>query len=223
MSFNFRSILERELQLLTEAILRLSSLVDEALDQAMNALYARDITLAAKVVANDEAINDLRFEIEQECLKILATQQPAATDLRTVIVAIHVAGELERMGDHAAGIARLVERMAEEDEIESLHKLPKMAKRAREMVEEGTQAFVTHDAARAEAILKRDDKIDRQYQQLFEEALSQMRVDDYITRATYLLWVGHNLERIGDRAINIAERVIFMVTNQYIEDETSMG
>jgi phosphate transport system protein len=213
-----RTIPERELEGLLDDIIRLSSMVDQAIEQAMNALYARDLDRASEVIIGDQEINHLRYEIEEQCLKILATQQPAATDLRTVIASIHLAVELERIGDHAAGIARLVERMQEEDEIETLHKLPKMAKRAREMVQEGIQAFVQRDVSQAETLLTRDDKIDRQYDRLFLETLSQMRDDDYIRRATFLLWVGHNLERIGDRATNIAERVIFMITNRYVED-----
>ena len=218
MSMPRRSILEQELTQLDEDILRLSSLVNEAVSQAMQALYKRDVELAHQVVANDEIINQLRYELEQECLKILATQQPAATDLRKVIAAIHLAVELERIGDHAAGIARVVERLEEEAEIESLHKLPKMAERAQDMLQHAVQAFVDHDVPKARALFARDDKIDKQYNRLFRETMLEMKDDAYIRRANYLLWVGHNLERMGDRAINIAERVVFMVTNQYIED-----
>ncbi len=220
MALQRRSLLEREIKDLVDNILRLASMVDQAIESAMDALYTRNVQLANEVVANDEEINILRYQVEEDSLKILATQQPAATDLRTVIAAIHLAVELERIGDHAAGIARLVERMQEEDDIESLHKLPKMAKRAKEMVQEGIQAFVQHDVSRAEDLMKQDDKIDKQYNKLFRETLLEMRDDEYIRRATFLLWVGHNLERIGDRATNIAERVIFMITNRYIEDMT---
>lgn len=215
-----RSVLERELIDISDDLLRLASMVDQAIEGAMEALHLRDVNRANEVAVGDRAINQLRYGIEEECLRILATQQPAASDLRTVIASIHLAVELERIGDHAAGIARLVERMQEEDDLETLHKLPKMASRAREMVKEGIQAFVQRDVSRAEALMKRDDKIDRQYNRLFLETLSQMKDDDYIRRATFLLWVGHNLERIGDRATNIAERVIFMITNRYVEDLT---
>ena len=221
MSMPRRSILEQELAQLNEDVLRLASLVNEALSQAMLALSKRDVPLAHQVVANDEPINHLRYELEQSCLKILATQQPAATDLRRVIAAIHLAVELERIGDHAAGIARVVERLEEEAEFDTLHKLPKMAERAQEMLTEAVQAFVDHDVPKAKALFTRDDKIDRQYNRLFRETLREMQDDAYIRRANYLLWVGHNLERVGDRAINIAERVVFMVTNQYIEDMVS--
>lgn len=220
MHFQRRTILERELKGLNDNLIRLASMVDQAIEKAMEALHTRNVAMANEVVANDEEINQLRYQLEEESVKILATQQPAATDLRTVIATIHLAVELERIGDHAAGIARLVERMQEEEDIESLHKLPKMGKRAREMVQEGIQAFVQRDVSLAEELMKRDDKIDKQYQKLFSETLLEMQDDAYIRRATYLLWVGHNLERIGDRATNIAERVIFMITNRYVEDMT---
>jgi phosphate transport system protein len=183
----------------------------------MLAMSDHNMSMAQEVVNGDEKVNLLRYEIEQECLRVLATQQPAAVDLRTVIAAIHLTVELERIGDHASGIARLVERLDREEEIDSLHKLPKMAKRARQMVQEGVTAFINHDAALAHAMIKQDDKIDKQYKRLFRETLDEMKDDQYIRRATFLLWTGHNLERIGDRATNMAERVIFMVTGEFVE------
>ena len=114
-----------------------------------------------------------------------------------------MATELERIADHAAGIARLVGRLENEPEIDTLHKLPKMAKRARKMLAESVAAFVEHDAELAQSMVRRDDKMDKQYRRLFRETLEEMRDDDYIRRATYLLWVGHDLERIGERTTNI--------------------
>lgn len=213
-----RSILTQELAEMNNLILRLTSTVDLAIEQAMDALINRDIDLAQKVIADDEATNALRFEVEELCLMVLATQQPFATDLRETIAAMHVVNELERMGDHASGIARLVERMKGEEEISSLHKLPKMAKRARQMTQESVRSYIERDPDLALSLMRRDDKLDKQYNKLFRETLEEMRDDDYIRRATFLLWVGHDLERIGDRAINIAERVIFMVTGKFVEN-----
>lgn len=212
-----RTILDQELSQLKENIIRLGSAASESIEQAMTALQSRDVALAQQVILHDEAINQMRFEIEEQALLILATQAPTASDLRAVIAAIHLAVELERIGDHASGIARLVERMEDEEEIDTLHKLPKMAKRAREMVQQGMDAFIQHDAELAINMIKRDDKIDRQYNKLFRGVLEEMKDDTYIRRATFLLWVGHNLERIGDRATNIAERVIFMCTGEFVE------
>jgi phosphate transport system protein len=222
MTLQSRTVLNKELSDLFTHILNLADKVDIALDKAMDALTTRNTALAQTVIIGDDEINVLRFEIEEECLQILATQQPFAIDLRTTITAMHLATELERIGDHASGIARLVERMEHEDEIESLHKLPKMAKRARRMVQKGIEAFIDSDGEKAIAMVKRDEKLDKQYRKLFQEALQEMRDDDYIRRATYLLWVGHNLERIGDRATNIAERVIFMTTGNFVENVLTM-
>ena len=212
-----RSVLDNDIQQITANIIKMTSLIDEGLEKALTALQTRDISMAQTVIANDEIINQIRYEIEAECLRVLATQNPMASDLRRVVASMHIANELERIGDHAAGIARLVARMEGEAEIDSLHKLPKMAKRASEMLNEAVQAFVNNDAQAAKAMIRRDDKLDKQYNKLVRESLEEMRDDDYIHRATYLIWVGHNLERIGDRAINIAERVIFMSTGEYVE------
>lgn len=222
MPLTSRTILDQELAKLKENIIRLSSAADESIERAMIALQTRDVALANQIVIADEAINQIRFEIEEQALLILATQAPAASDLRTVIAAIHLAIELERIGDHASGIARLVERLENEDEIDTLHKLPKMANRARDMIRQGIDAFINSDPQLALNMIKRDDKIDRQYNKLFHESLKEMKDDNYIRRATFLLWVGHNLERIGDRATNIAERVIFMCTGEFVETPTSL-
>lgn len=217
MTLPTRSLLDAGLNSLNEKLLKMTSMVDSMIERAMIALYNRNVLLAQQVVVDDLEVNELRYQLEDDALNIMATQQPMARDLRRVIAAIHIAVELERMGDHASGIARLVERMEEEEEIESLHKLPKMAKRARSMLNSGVEAFVAHDPEMAWKMIGKDDKIDRQYNKLFRETINEMRDDDYIRRATYLLWVGHDLERIGDRATNIAERVIFMATGDHIE------
>jgi len=217
MEIQSRATLDKELAKLNSDVLRLASLVDMAIEQAMVALLSRDWELARETIVNDEEVNNLRFTIEQECLLILATQQPVASDLRTIITGIHLATELERIGDHAAGIARLVERLVGLPEIESFYKLPKMAKRARGMVEKGIEAFIRRDAELAVSMVKKDEKLDKHNHRLFRETLEEMREGENVQRATYLLWVGHNLERMGDRAINIAERVIFMTTGEYVE------
>ena len=222
MTLPTRSLLDAGLNSLNEKLLQMASMVDSMIERAMEALYNRDVPLAQQVVADDLVVNEIRYDLEDAALQIMATQQPMASDLRRVIAAIHIAVELERIGDHASGIASLVERMEEEDEIESLHKLPKMAKRARLMVNTSVEAFVNIDPEMAHAMIGKDDKIDRQYRKLFRETMNEMRDDDYIRRATFLLWVGHDLERIGDRATNVAERVIFMATGDHIEIQSDL-
>ena len=135
-----------------------------------------------------------------------------------MIAVIHIAVELERMGDHAEDIASLAERLEGEGDFDTLYKLPKMAKRARTMVQAAVDAFVQHDAEAAYKLISKDEKIDKHYYQLRHEILDEMMDDpDNVRRASFLLWVGHDLERIGDRATNVAERVIFMVTGEFVE------
>jgi phosphate transport system protein len=217
MTISTRSLLDQELSTIRDHIVHLASMVDAAVDGAMEALIQRSVAQAHAIVTQDRAINILRYDIEEECLRILATQQPAARDLRAIVAATHIAIELERMADHAAGIARLVELMEGEPDMESLHQLPKMAKRARQMIAESMDAYINRNIVMAQKLIKHDDKLDKHNRHLFRETIEEMRKDTYVRRATYLLWVGHNLERIGDRATNIAERVIFMVTGQFTE------
>jgi phosphate transport system protein len=217
MAVAIRSLLDRELTELNDDTIRLASMVDEAIGHSMEALNKRNVALAQQVITQDEKLNLLRYQIEQNALRTLATQQPTAGDLRFIIATLHIVGELERMGDHAVGIARLVNQLEEEPALDSLHQLPKMAKRARLMLQECLDAYVARSADMAHTIIKQDDKLDKQYHKLFRQTLEEMRDDEYIHRATSLLWAGHNLERIGDRATNIAERVIFMTTGVYVE------
>lgn len=214
-----RSILDKELQSLTDNLLKMGSLVDQALDHAMLSLEKRNVVIADKVINGDGEINALRYMIEETSLRLLATQQPMAGDLRRVIASIHLAIELERMGDHASGIARIVKRMANEAPSDDLHKLPKMAKRARRMLSDSLTAFTDQDVELAQKLLKKDAKLDRQYQSFFRTTLSGMEEEEEanIRRSTFLLWISHNLERVGDRATNIAERVVFMVTGVFVE------
>ena len=212
-----RSTLNRELQTLNDKTLQMASMVNEALDKAMHALISRDVLTAREIMANDTAVNELRYDIEDLAIIVIATQQPMARDLRWIIAAIHIAVELERIGDHAADIASLAERVENEGDFDTLHKLPKMANRAGDMVQTAVTAFIQQDAEMARKIIRRDEKLDRHYRLLRQETLAAMVDDDYIRRANFFFFFCHDLERIGDRATNIAERVIFMITNEHIE------
>lgn len=218
MNSSHRSQLDRELAQLNENILKLASLVEEAIGGAMQALTDQNIQLAQQIIANDQEINHIRYQIEEECFRILATQNPAATDLRQVIAATHIATELERIGDHAAGIAELVDRMEGEPSVDSLYQLPKMAKRAQKMMRQGIQAFIARDPEMAESVIERDDKLDKQYGKFTAAVMEDFdNIGAGVTVPTYMLWMGHALERIGDRVTNIAERVIFMMTGKFVE------
>ena len=212
---HIRSALDREMHQVSDDILRLGSMVETAIDKSVAALKQRDIKLAQQVIDDDQQINKMRFQIEEECLKLIATQQPTASDLRTTIAATHVAVELERMADHCTGIAEITIRMQDQPLLKPLIDIPLMANVAKEMTRGALDSFVRHDAELAKQIVKRDDEMDELYQQIFRELLTYMLEDPKnISRATYLLWVAHNLERIGDRATNLCERTIFISTGK---------
>ena len=213
-----RGTLERELEHVRSEILRMGSLVENAIERSVQALKNRDADLAQQVINDDDAINQLRYDIEERCLELIATQQPAASDLRMVIAATHIAVELERMADHAEGTAEITKRIYQEPPLKPLIDIPIMAQIARSMLHSALDAFVAHDAEAAQKVALRDDEMDALYQQIFRELLTYMLEDPRtISRATYLLWVAHNLERIGDRATNICERIVFMTTGKLEE------
>jgi len=213
-----RGTLERELERTRSDILRMGSLVEGAIERSVESLKNRDPDLAQQVINDDDIINQLRYKIEEECLELIATQQPAAGDLRMVIAAMHIAVELERMADHAEGNAEITKRIYQEPPLKPLIDLPIMARIAREMIHAALDAFVARDADAAVQVARRDDEIDDLYQQIFRELLTYMLEDPRtITRATHLLWAAHNLERIGDRVTNVCERVIFMTTGKLEE------
>jgi phosphate transport system protein len=215
---HIRSTLERELEEVRSDILRMGSQVENAVERSVQALKHRDVELAQQVINDDEQVNQLRYAIEERCLELIATQQPAASDLRMAIAATHIAVELERMADHSAGTAEIVKRMYDEPLLKPLIDLPIMAQIAKEMIHTALDAFVARDANAAEKVATRDDEIDALYQQVFRELLTYMLEDPRnISRATYLLWVAHNLERIGDRVTNVCERIVFMTTGELKE------
>ncbi len=213
-----RHVLDRDLQRIQDDVLRMGSRIDTAIGLALRALANRDSRLARQIVADDGVVNGLRFSIEEACLACIATQQPTAGDLRLVVANMIIASELERMADYAAGIAKTVLRMGDEPLLKPLVDLPRMAEACREMVQVALQAYVSRDPDAARAVAARDDLLDALYNQIFREILTYILEDPTTTtRALYLLFSAHNLERIGDRVVNIAERVIFMSSGELRE------
>lgn len=208
-----RGMLDQELAQIQDDIAQIGTMAEQAIQQSLKALKTRDVDLARQIIANDKKINSLRYKIEEQCLTTIATQQPMARDLRTIISALHITTEIERIADHAEGIAEIVTRIAHEPLLKPLIDLPRMADVACEMLRGGLDAFFEHNPDVARTIGARDDEIDQLYDQVLRELLTYMIQDpSNISRATRLLWVAHNLERIGDRAKNISERVIFLAT-----------
>ncbi|HKV70029.1 MAG TPA: phosphate signaling complex protein PhoU [Gemmatimonadales bacterium] len=204
---------DRDLQQLQEDLLRMADLVDDAIRRAVAALQARSLDAVSTVIASDNAIDALHLELEERCLRLMATQQPMAKDLRMIAAIWTMTIDLERMGDHAEDIARITQRSAGEPLLKPLIDIPRMAELVREMLHDGLDAFVRRDTTLAERMAAKDDEVDHLYGQVFRELLTYMIEDPKsIQRATHLLMVAQALERVGDHATNIAERVIYMVT-----------
>ncbi|HRE27381.1 MAG TPA: phosphate signaling complex protein PhoU [Anaerolineales bacterium] len=202
---------DQELHELQDNLLRMASLVDSAIARALQSLNEQDLDLARQIAIDDARINEIRFKIEEQCLLLIAREQPVATDLRAIVAALSIAGEIERMGDHAAGIAKTVLRMGSQAPIMPLVDLNRMADESRSMLRTSLDSCVKRDSEVAQSVAWRDDVIDGLYQDVFRQIVGLIAEDPTITaRAMYLLFAGHNLERIGDRCVNIAERVIFI-------------
>jgi len=213
-----RATLDRELIEINEGLLRIGSLVDAAIERSIQSLAHRDVSMARQVDADDAKVNALRFQVEEACLALIARQQPAASDLRAVLAAFSIVTDLERMGDHAAGIARTVIHMGDQPLLKPLIDLPRMAETCREMLRQSLQAYVERDTERARSIVAMDDVVDALYTQIFREILSFMVEDPHTTsRGLYLIFAAHNLERIGDRVTNIVERILFMTSGEMHE------
>src|SRR5258708_22112240 len=213
-----RVVLDKSLEGIRDDLLRLSSMAMRSISDCMKALIDRNADLARQVSANDAALYEVLYTIEESCYTLIATQRPNATDLRDVVGAVSVATNLERIGDHAAGIARLTLRMIDQPLLKPLVDIPQMAEIGRDMVKGAVDAFIEHNAPLAERIVLRDRDIDLLHDRAYRELITFMTRDtSTVERATFLLWVSHNLERIGDRAMNICERAIYAATGELKE------
>jgi phosphate transport system protein len=219
-----RSAFDKELQELRDNVLRLGGMVDAAIGFSIQALKERDQSLAQRIIADDDRINELRFKVEEDCVRLIARQQPAARDLRFIVAAMNIVLDLERMGDHAAGIATIVVRMGDEPLLKPLIDLPRMVRISREMLQASLDAFMSENAQEAMCIPERDEEVDQLYNQIFRELISFMIEDPRtVTRAMYLLFCAHNVERIADRVTNICERVAFVATGRMEEIPSEAG
>src|SRR5215471_6341444 len=213
-----RSVYHRELERLQDEVLVLGSMVEKATLRSIDALRSRNMAAARVLEAEDTLLNRKRFDIEESVLLLIATQQPMASDLRQLAAIMHIVTDLERMGDYAAGIARICVEIGDEPLIKPLIDIPRMAERATSMLRRSLDAFVERDVVAAEEIAREDDEVDALYQQVYRELLTIMLANPRtIDQATRLLWVAHNLERVADRVQNICERVVFVVSGRMQE------
>lgn len=211
-----------ELETLRGAVVAMSSMVDKAISRAIEALMHQDVRMAEEIITADRTVNNQRWGIEEDALRIIATQAPMAGDLRNIAAAIHIVTDLERMADHAAGIAKIVVDTASEPLLKPLVDIPRMAEISRGMLNDAITAYIEGDSDAARRIALVDDEVDALYEQVYRELLTYMMADPTtINRATHLLWVSHNLERIADRVTNICERVVFAETGELTEINVS--
>lgn len=212
----------RQLQETKDEVLIMGSMVEKALGRSIDALKKRDLALAHQIMADDDKINEKRFGIENKCIELIATQQPVAIDLRTIVAILNIVTELERIGDYAEGIAKIVIMIGDEPPLKPLIDIPRMAEITIEMIQDGLRSFIEADEKTAVQVISMDSSVDSLYDQVFRELLTFMMEDPKtIGRATRLIWVAHNLERSADRATNICERVIYTVTGKMKETGAS--
>ncbi|MCY4365096.1 MAG: phosphate signaling complex protein PhoU [Chloroflexi bacterium] len=213
---------DRQLTHLQEEIVLLANVVDKAIYRSVEALKNRDLAESQAVIDGDDYIDQKRYEVEELCVDLFATRQPMAGDLRAIVAMLHIAVELERMGDYAEGIAKISLLMGDEPPLKPLIDIPRMANKATEMLRDSVDCLIERDLVKAEKVMDDDDEVDDLYDQVYRELLLFMIQDPRsIQRATYLLWAAHDLERIADRATNIAERVVFLVTGKMRKEKTS--
>ena len=210
-----RAHFDESLVRLNEDVLRLGSLARESVRRGVRALVEGDADLAREVISTDIGINDLRFHVEKECYALLATEQPVARDMRAIVSALIVSSDLERIGDHGKKIAQAYLRMLENPRPIPVTSIQRMADMALSMLERALGIYTTRDLEEAQAICDADDDVDAYYKQTFNVILSYM-LENYrlIGSGTHLLQVAHELERVADRATNVAERVIYSVTGE---------
>jgi phosphate transport system protein len=204
---------QKRIKELERNVLHMGKMVIEAINHSVEALKNLDAEAARRVVDNDAKVNRARWNLEDKCVDLIATQQPVASDLREIIAILSIVRDLERIGDYAEGIGKIVLLHGDEPLVKPLIDIPAMTQKAIDMLQRSLDAFIKRDAKAAHAICSEDDEVDRLYDRVYHDLLGFMIKDpSVITRATYLIWAAHNVERIADRATNISESVVYLVT-----------
>jgi len=217
-SSSSRAIFDRDLMELQKNVISMAELLKSAILGSLTALREGNVELGEKIIEGDLAVNDMRYVIETACLHMIATQQPAASDLRTIVAGMNLAGDMERMGDYAAGIAKVFLRMDDKCVGDLPHSLNEMADLILSMLNRAIQAYEKADDELAYEVASIDVQIDEHYHALYSELVDRItNHPDRTTDCLYLMFIGHNLERFGDRATNLAEHVIFMTSGKVQE------
>jgi phosphate transport system protein len=208
-----RESFSEHLKSLVKEVTDMSEMIIAATNRSMEALKGRNVEQAREVIKDDVLINQKRWDIEEKCINLIARQQPVASDLREIIAVLNIITDLERMGDYAEGIAKIVVMLGTEPLVKTLVNIPKMAEKATSMLKRSIEAFANHNVKVAKALCNEDDEVDNLYDQVYHTLLMIMIEDPkLISKATPLIWAAHNLERIADRVTNICERTVFLAT-----------
>jgi phosphate transport system protein len=220
-----RDTYDRALNKLFDQVLVLGSMVEQAIQNSVDALHHRDYIASRRIYLADQQINEKRYSIEQDCITIIATQQPMARDVRFLTAILEIITELERIGDYAKGISKI--NLLIDDELESppiFYDLHRMADCGLAMLRLALEAFMKYDIAAARAIPDQDDEVDRLYNHIYLQLIHAMMTDTTtINRASHLMWAAHNLERMADRVINICERIVYVATGEMKELDAKNG
>jgi phosphate transport system protein len=215
---NIKGDLQDSLRAEKEEVMLMGGLVEQALGLSTEALKNRDLKLAHQIINDDAKIDGKRFEIEKQAIELIAARQPPVSDLNAIVAILNIITELERIGDYAAGIAKIVIMIGKEPPLKPLIDIPRMSEITAEMIHNSLKAFIENNAKAAIQVIGMDQVVDSMYDQIFRELLTFMMTDPKtINRATRLIWVAHNIERAADRATNICERVAYTITGK-IED-----
>lgn len=206
-----RNSFDLKLQQLHEDLMSMGEVVAKQIEDSINALKKQDEALTDKVIEKDDIVDKYEEEIEDKCIKLMATEQPLAGDLRRIFIATKIITDLERMGDHAVDIAKIAKKLIGENYIKELIDIPKMAKIVEGMIKDSLEVYITRDVNRAHEVSKMDDEVDKLYKNIFAELLIIMRNDPTtINQASQFLFVCKFLERMADHATNICEWTVYL-------------
>ncbi len=215
---------DEELAKLSGLIVEMGGMAESELAEAIRAVISRDNRLAAKVIEDDRQLDDLEREIEHFVMRLLALRQPMADDLRKIVSALKISGDIERIGDYAKNVAKRAMALNQVPQIKPIATIPRMGALAQQMIKDTLDAFMKGDAQKAVEICDADEEVDDLYNSLFRELLTYMMEDPRsISTCTHLLFIAKNIERIGDHATNVAESIYFMVRGEPMLEERSKG
>jgi phosphate transport system protein len=217
-SISPREILDRAIDELLAEVIEQGSMVETSLRGSVKSLQHQNVDEAKIIYDADRQINKKHFDIEENVITLIATQQPMARDLRLLTAILEVTTELERMGDYAKGIARITVRIGQEELLPPMKHIPPMSEVCIDMLHRALQAFVERDAEAARSIPQEDDQVDNLFNIIYRDLMEQMISNpSSVDQASHLLWVAHNLERVADRVTNVCERIVFVVTGEMLE------